>query len=231
MMVLYYIRHGQPIYELNKLTELGQKQADAVGERLALLGIDKIFSSPSNRAIETAMPLSRVTGKEIEILDFADEDDVARDFMVDDGTGVVRWASDVEKIRTAFAMPDIKTRYDWYQDPIFSDYNFGEGIRRIDKATDSFLERLGYRHNRKCGYFESISPTEEKIALFAHAGFGQVFMSSVLDIPYPQIANQFVIGNTGVSRIHFEVQFGICVPRVHMFSSDAHIYKKNLPEI
>ena len=55
-MLFFYIRHGDPIYDPDSLTELGKKQADAVSKRLALYGIDKIYASSSNRAIQTAKP-------------------------------------------------------------------------------------------------------------------------------------------------------------------------------
>ena len=46
-MLFFYIRHGDPVYEPNKLTPLGQRQAEAVAKRLSLYGLDRIFSSPS----------------------------------------------------------------------------------------------------------------------------------------------------------------------------------------
>ena len=49
-MLLYFIRHGDPIYVPDSLTPLGHRQAEAVGRRLALHGLDAVYSSPSNRA-------------------------------------------------------------------------------------------------------------------------------------------------------------------------------------
>ena len=42
-MLLYYIRHGDPIYNPDQLTPLGKRQAEAIGKRLAIHGIDKIY--------------------------------------------------------------------------------------------------------------------------------------------------------------------------------------------
>ena len=53
-MLLYYIRHGDPVYEPDSLTALGHRQAEAVAKRLALHGMDKIYCSSSNRAVLTA---------------------------------------------------------------------------------------------------------------------------------------------------------------------------------
>ena len=53
-MLFFYIRHGDPTYHPDELTPLGKRQAEAIAKRLALYGIDRIFASTSNRAIQTA---------------------------------------------------------------------------------------------------------------------------------------------------------------------------------
>lgn len=67
-MLFFYIRHGDPIYNPNKLTPLGERQAEAVAKRLALYGIDRIYSSPSNRAIQTAQPTCEILKKDMTLL-------------------------------------------------------------------------------------------------------------------------------------------------------------------
>ena len=59
-MLLYIVRHGDPIYETDTLTERGKLQAEAVGQRMFDAGIDRIFSSPMGRAKETADPACRL---------------------------------------------------------------------------------------------------------------------------------------------------------------------------
>ncbi|MBQ1206574.1 MAG: histidine phosphatase family protein, partial [Clostridia bacterium] len=55
-MLLYVIRHGDPIYNPDSLTEKGKRQAEALARRLAVNGLDKIYSSPLVRAQQTAQP-------------------------------------------------------------------------------------------------------------------------------------------------------------------------------
>ena len=81
-MLFYYVRHGDPIYNPDSLTPLGSRQAEAVAKRLALYGVDKIFSSTSNRAIMTATPTSKLLKKEIVPLDFANEGHIWSEFTV-----------------------------------------------------------------------------------------------------------------------------------------------------
>ena len=46
---------------------------EAVAKRLAVYGMDRIFSSTSNRAVETAQPLCELLQKPLEQLEFAKE--------------------------------------------------------------------------------------------------------------------------------------------------------------
>ena len=41
-MILYYLRHGDPIYSPDSLTPLGHEQAKALAKRLATYGLDEI---------------------------------------------------------------------------------------------------------------------------------------------------------------------------------------------
>ena len=56
-MILFYVRHGDPIYNPDQLTPLGHRQAESVAKRLALFGVDEIYASTSTRAIQTAPPV------------------------------------------------------------------------------------------------------------------------------------------------------------------------------
>ena len=69
-MLLYYVRHGDPIYDPDSLTPLGMEQAAAVARRLAKFGVDEIYSSPSTRAMQTGSYTCEATGKPMQILDF-----------------------------------------------------------------------------------------------------------------------------------------------------------------
>ena len=69
-MLLYLIRHAQSQRNAGvpgapvdcSLTELGQRQATAVAQRLAELGVDYVVASPYVRALETADFICRATG-------------------------------------------------------------------------------------------------------------------------------------------------------------------------
>ena len=54
-MKLLLIRHGDPNYEADCLTDKGKKQAEFLSQRLILTEqIQEIYTSPMGRAIQTA---------------------------------------------------------------------------------------------------------------------------------------------------------------------------------
>ena len=53
-MKLVIIRHGEPDYEIDGLTEKGKVEADLLAERLAGFHMDENYVSPLGRARETA---------------------------------------------------------------------------------------------------------------------------------------------------------------------------------
>ena len=59
-MRILFIRHGEPDYEHDCLTETGRLQAAAAARRLEREGIGKIYSSPNGRASETASYTARL---------------------------------------------------------------------------------------------------------------------------------------------------------------------------
>ncbi len=60
-MRLLLIRHGDPDYERDTLTEKGRREADYLAERLSRLDIAAFYTSPLGRAKDTAAPtLARV---------------------------------------------------------------------------------------------------------------------------------------------------------------------------
>ena len=76
-MLLYIVRHGDPNYVDDCLTEKGILQAEAVGKRIAASGINQIYSSPMGRAKQTAEPACRLLGLEYEIEDWTREIETA----------------------------------------------------------------------------------------------------------------------------------------------------------
>lgn len=226
-MLFFYIRHGDPIYDPNSLTVLGEKQAEALAKRLSVYGLDRIYSSPSNRAVQTAKPTCDLVKKEMELLDFADEKYAFQDFSVE-RNGRRKWVFQDEETKMLLTDESvISLGHKWYEHKELLAYK--KGADRISEETFNFFKSLGYEHIKNTGKYKVLKANDERIAFFAHQGFGIAFLSEILDIPYPVFANHFNICHTGMTVIEFKEENGFAIPQVLTLSSDSHIYSEGLP--
>lgn len=229
-MILYFIRHGDPIYEPDSLTALGHLQANALAKRLSRYGIEKIYSSSSVRARQTAEPTCELLRKKMEILDWCNEDYVWEEFAYTDGDGKNSWIFEKPKALKLLASDEIrKLGSEWYKHPSFANGNFENGINRIQKESDALLSSLGYKHNHVNNTYTCTQKNDKRIVLFAHHGFGLIFLSCLLDIPYPMFCTHFVISHSGMTVIEFPSKDGEIIPAVLQLNNDSHIYSEGLP--
>ena len=147
-MLLFYVRHGDPIYNPDSLTEQGKKQADALVERMKICNPDKIYASSSNRAIMTATPTAKYLNKEIEILDWCNEGHAWEDFTVTYENGFRTWCffdPDIKKLMNSQEVRLLDKK--WYEHPAFQNTRYKSGIERVQTEVDNFLLKHGYKHD------------------------------------------------------------------------------------
>ncbi len=229
-MLFFYVRHGDPIYVPNSLTPLGERQAEAVAKRLALYGLDKIYSSPSTRAVMTSRPTCEILKKEAELLDFTDEAIIWRNLTIKTDEGKVSWLFQDKKHRLLLTDPSMRSLgHRWFDHPDIKDHNFGKEIARIYDETDKLFASLGFVHDRYTGRYKVTDVPYERVALFAHQGFGLAFLSCITDIPYSQFSMYFDMTHTGVTVIEFKDEGGFAIPKICTLSNDSHLYREGLP--
>lgn len=227
-MLLFYLRHGDPIYDPDSLTELGHSQAEALSLRLASFGLDRIFSSPSIRARQTAEPTCKRLGIEAELCDFANESLVWGEFALETERGR-RWSFFYDETVRIFLSPEVYALgEDWPEHPELKKYGFERGLKRVNEGVDDFFLSLGYRHDRKNKRYEIVKENDGRVALFAHQGFGISFFSSMLDIPYPLFSTHFDFGHSSMSVVNFEKRGDFAYPRVLQLSNDSHLYREDI---
>lgn len=226
-MLFFYIRHGDPVYEPDSLTPLGKRQAESVAKRLSLYGVDQIYASTSNRAMQTAQPTCEILKKEAVLLDFCNENHVWNEFTVENN-GRRTWLFQDTASRLFFADEAIVSLgHRWYEHPKMTAHQ--KGVERVYREADRFFRSLGYEHIRNTGKYKVIKPNHDRIALFAHQGFGMAFLSCILDIPYPAFSIHFDICHTGMTVIEFQEEDGFAIPKILTLSSDSHLYRDGLP--
>lgn len=229
-MLLIYLRHGDPIYDPDSLTPLGKRQAEALGHRLSLMGLDRIYVSSSNRARLTAQPTCEILKKEPVILDWMNESHAWEQMAPVMPDGHRTWAMHNPFYIERFAMPEVRAMgREWYRHPAFAETTLGEGILRIQRETDALLQELGYTHDLDRNMYYSRGINRERIALFAHQGFGMGFLSCLLDVPYPVFSTHFDMQHSGMTVVHFPEKEGWVIPVMLQLSNDSHLYRDGVP--
>ena len=230
-MLFFYIRHGDPIYNPDSLTPLGLEQAEAIKYRLCQHGLDKIYASSSNRAILTAKPTAELLKKEIEILDWCNESYAWQDFTMPNDENFYTWSYNHPHIKKLYVSDEIRMMgRKWYDHKAFENTKIKEGTLRVEREVDALLLSLGYRNDRDAGHYIAENHTNERVALFAHEGFGTAFLSALLNIPYPLYSTHFTMCHTGMTVVEFKPESdGTVYPKVLTLSNDSHIYERRLP--
>lgn len=224
-MLLYIIRHGDPIYETDSLTDRGRVQAEAVGKRMLAARIDRIYSSPMGRAKETAEPACRLLGLEKHIEDWTHEIEDERLTPFPDGI-----MKSITRVQNTYYRENgnINLSYeDSYKAQGINQSNMRSAVDFIESNGRAFLEKLGYREEN--GVYRILRPNEERIALFCHAAFARAWLSVLLHIPIHIMWASFEYTHTGVTVIEFKNnENGVTAPRCLCYSDVSHLYSEGL---
>ncbi len=222
-MILYIVRHGEPDYANDCLTEKGREQAKKVAVRLAAYGIDEIYSSPLGRAKETASYLCDLLGKEATIEKWTRE---------------VRTAVKVRATPEADTVPVNVIQNTYYREEGNIDLSYEDAcsVPKLDMSTvreerdrvtregNEFLERLGYQYED--GYYRILTPSEKKIVLFCHGAFTTTWSGILLHIPCHLMNGGFSCGLTSVTRFDFRnYEDGRTAPRCVYYGDNYHLEK------
>ena len=224
-MLLYVVRHGDPNYETDRLTERGKLQAEAVGKRMVRAGINQVFSSPMGRARETAAPTCRMLNLPCQIEEWARE--IEQEVKSPYPDGILKSVSLLNNIE--FRKDGrMDLRYDEAFDcPGISQSRMKEAVEYIEKNGRDFLTRLGYQEEN--GIYRILRANEDRVALFCHAGMARAWMSVLLHIPIHTLWSSFAVTHTGVTVYEFKNQpEGFTAPICLNFSDISHLYADGL---
>ena len=219
-MRLYIIRHGEPDYSRDCLTERGWKQAEAVGRRLMACGIDRVYASPMGRARETAQPLCRMLGIEPVIEDWAHE--IGDERMTTYPDGVLKSVSALQN--TYFRRDGNWARsYEQAFDcPGMRETQMRQKVDFLERSGNKFLARLGYRAEN--GIYRIERANEEGVALFCHAAMGRAWIASLLRIPIHIMWASFDYNFTGVTMLEFKNNAdGVTAPTCWYYGDTSHV--------
>ena len=220
-MRIVLIRHGDPNYEKDCITELGHKQVKVAAQRLLKEGIEEIYSSPLGRARQTAQAFSDASGiKEIKILDFIQEIRFGREGELYDN----KWNPWLGVNALVREGKDVQSE-DWREYPVFKENFATEDADKIAVEADKWLEELGYKREGKYYRNTRKDDTEKTIAIFCHGGSSAAFMARVLNQTFPYMCGVLLrFPHTTISVLKFDNTPGaLTLPIIELLNDDRHL--------
>ncbi len=217
-MRILFVRHGEPDYARDCLTEAGKIQAAAVAERLAGEGISEIYASPCGRASETASYTAARLKLPVTTLDYMHEISWGGSRIPHNGSP---WALSDRMMEDGF---DFRGQ-DWREHPFFRGNAATGYYGEITVKFDRFLAGHGYRHEGRRFFCEG--GTDKTVALFSHGGSGACVLAHLLNLPFPYVASVMQYDFTSIITLAFPLKEGAYVfPRLELFNDCAHIGKR-----
>ncbi len=196
-MRLLLIRHGDPDYERDALTEKGKREASLLSERAADWKVDDVYVSPLGRARETAEFCLKKWKKRAEVLDWAQEfllpekdekgwDRIPWDFLPAD------WTKDDENFRGQDWLRLIPAAREKYA--------------ALCASLDGLLARYGYERTGR--YYRAVHPSKKTAVLFCHFGVSMMMLSHLLNIPAEPLLHGLYLAPTSVTVLNTEERRG-----------------------
>ena len=187
-MELLLIRHGDPDYINDALTELGRQEARQLADALETVPIDELYVSPLGRAQETCGFTAMRTGQSTTTLDWLSERAIKRgDVYLWEAPGRMLLADgDTSPADAGFELAE----------------RLPEGLEqyeRISAGIDALLATYGY--HREGELYRVETGLDKRIALFCHKGVILTLLAKLLLWPLPMIFASLHIDPTGVTRL------------------------------
>lgn len=206
-MRILIIRHGDPDYAKDSLTERGFIEAELLSEKLKNENITKIYCSPLGRARATAVPTVEKTGLEPEILDWLTEfpasvkpdySKVGLDPAYETGCP---W-----NLHPQFwtKHDEFFDRHEWFKQNLYANSKVPEVYERVGEGYNELLKRHGYERDGQIYNIAEGTDENQTIALFCHLGLGLAIISQVTTGALPFIWESFFLPTSSVTTLFTE---------------------------
>lgn len=222
-MRLFIIRHADPDYPNNTITPAGHLEARALADRLRRLGLDRIYTSPLGRALDTARYTADALGLTPTVEPWTAELDWR--VHVEPWGPCMVWDCPAEVMRGH--QPRLDTE-NWHSLPAWAHLDLHHRYAALREASDEFIARHGYQ--RVDGRYRIVRPNRDKIAVFCHGGFGLTWLAHLLDMPVPAAWAGFWLPPSSVTTILFDERSpDWATPRCLGCGDVSHLHHANLP--
>lgn len=221
-MKIIIVRHAEPDYSVDSLTEKGFREAKILASRLAELKIDHFFCSPLGRAKDTAAPTLSHFKKEAEILDWLQE---YRGWIISPRTNEPTFTWQLPPSRWCDDEKSFSYK-DWHLNELIASGNSKEIFDETATCVDQLLARYGITKKNNTYY----NDCDKTIVLFCHCAIGLTVLAYLLGINPIVAQNSFFIAPASVTTIVTESEKnGALHFRAVAVGDTSHLYKANEP--
>ena len=216
---LLFIRHGDPDYEADSLTEKGWSEARLLAQRMAQTPIQAFYVSPLGRAKDTASFTLEQKKQQAEELPWLQEFHAP---IPDFHTGEPRlpWDQLPEDWTTE---PKYYDKAHWSKTLPMLQGHVEEEVKRVQQGLDQILHKHGYQRDQN--FYRAVLPNENTLAFFCHFGVSCVMVGHLLGISPMILWHNFCALPTSVTTLATEERrSGIASFRMLSFGDTAHLY-------
>ena len=176
-MRILLVRHAEPDYVHDSLTEKGKREAALLGKRLSQIEASAYYVSPLGRARETASYTLRLVGKTATTLPWLAE---FRGYAIESQTGKKRipWDYHTEEWYDHKKLTD---RDCWTEDPLICGGNVDQIWDETKKGMDSLLRAYGYE--RRGGIYLCENNKDDTIVFFCHYAIETAILAYLINLP------------------------------------------------
>lgn len=220
-MEILIVRHCEPDYARDSLTEKGVREAELLAERLSQTKTDYIYASPMGRAQKTASYTLKKTGQTMETLPWLHE------FEGSVKTGLFKRDCCWDRKPSYWTkIPDYYTYEKWHKVPLMKKNKVWNKYKEVCDGLDELLLRHGYRHDGNI--FRVEKENHDVIVLFCHFGVEAVILSHLFGTSPMPLWHNFRALPSSVTRVVTEErEKGIAAFTCLQYGDLSHLYKGN----
>ena len=222
-MRILIVRHGDPNYEIDGLTEKGRVEAELVSKRLSKERIDAFYCSPLGRARLTAEPTLQKMGAEAEIMPWLREFSPPKIRVPYLDEERICWDILPEFLNS---LEYVYHPTKWLEEDFIKNSDVPRCYKEVCDGLDALLSKHGYERN---GYnYKAVKPNHDTIVLFCHFGLASVLLSHLLNTsPYSLWQHTF-LAPTSVTTVYTEERIaGEAMFRAASIGDISHLYVEN----
>lgn len=217
-MKLLFIRHGDPDYEHDCVTEKGKREIQLLAEKLKEMQIDDVYISPLGRARETASATLSQIKKEGIICSWLREFDA---LVTMPGTQEKHLSFD---FTPAFIEkhPMLYDANKWLKEPLIVQSDVPKRYLETCNAFDELLARYGYIRDGL--HYRVVTECRKTLVFFCHFGITGVLLSHLFHFSPICFLQHFFSAPTAIASVYSEErEKGIASFRCFSFGDISHL--------